>query len=59
PKLKQRTRKLRKNSTLPEVLLWNELKARKMRAKRTFVSFALRETRHTDTYNPAEVERKC
>lgn len=31
PKLKQLARKLRNNSTLSEVLLWNELKARKMR----------------------------
>lgn len=31
PKLKALARKLRKNSTLGEVLLWNELKQRKMR----------------------------
>jgi len=31
PKLKQLARKLRKNSTLSEVLLWNELKGKKMR----------------------------
>jgi very-short-patch-repair endonuclease len=30
PKLKQRSRDLRNNRTLSEVLLWNELKARKM-----------------------------
>jgi very-short-patch-repair endonuclease len=30
PKLKQRSRELRKNSTLAEVLLWNELKRCKM-----------------------------
>lgn len=30
PKLKQRARELRKNSTLSEVLLWEELKNRKM-----------------------------
>jgi len=30
PKLKQRARELRKNSTLSEVLLWEELKSRKM-----------------------------
>ncbi|MCC5912881.1 MAG: endonuclease domain-containing protein [Balneolaceae bacterium] len=30
PKLKQRARDLRKNSTLSEVLLWEELKNRKM-----------------------------
>ena len=30
PKLKQRSRELRKNSTLAEVLLWNELKSGKM-----------------------------
>jgi very-short-patch-repair endonuclease len=30
PKLKAFSRKLRNNSTLAEVLLWNELKARKM-----------------------------
>jgi very-short-patch-repair endonuclease len=31
PKLKILSRELRKNSTLSEVLLWNQLKARKMR----------------------------
>ena len=31
PKLKALSRELRKNSTLSEVLLWNQLKARKMR----------------------------
>jgi len=31
PKLKALSRKLRSNSTLSEVLLWNELKARKMK----------------------------
>jgi very-short-patch-repair endonuclease len=31
PKLKTHSRDLRKNSTLSEVLLWNQLKARKMR----------------------------
>jgi len=30
PKLKQRSRELRRKSTLAEVLLWNELKRRKM-----------------------------
>lgn len=30
PKLKQRSRELRKNSTLSEVLLWNEIKGRKI-----------------------------
>jgi very-short-patch-repair endonuclease len=30
PKLKQRSRELRKNSTLAEVLLWNRLKRSKM-----------------------------
>jgi very-short-patch-repair endonuclease len=30
PKLKQRSRELRKNSTLAEVLLWNQLKKSKM-----------------------------
>ena len=30
PKLKKRSRELRKNSTLAEVLLWNELKRSKM-----------------------------
>ena len=30
PKLKQRSRELRKNSTLAEVLLWNQLKRSKM-----------------------------
>jgi len=30
PKLKQRARELRKNSTLSEVLFWEELKSRKM-----------------------------
>jgi very-short-patch-repair endonuclease len=30
PKLKQRSRELRKNSTLAEVLLWNELKGSRM-----------------------------
>ncbi len=30
-KLKSLSRRLRKNSTLSEVLLWNELKARKMK----------------------------
>src|SRR5258706_9161102 len=30
PKLKQRSRELRKNSTLAEVLLWNQLKGSKM-----------------------------
>jgi len=30
PKLKQRSRELRKNSTLAEVLLWNQLKRRRM-----------------------------
>jgi very-short-patch-repair endonuclease len=30
PKLKQRSRNLRNNSTLSEVLLWNEIKARKI-----------------------------
>ncbi len=30
PKLKQLSRNLRNNSTLAEVLLWNELKARKI-----------------------------
>jgi len=31
PKLKQRTRELRKNSTLSEVLLWMEIKGKKIR----------------------------
>ena len=31
PKLKQRARDLRNKSTLSEVLLWNELKAKKMK----------------------------
>jgi very-short-patch-repair endonuclease len=31
PKLKAKSRELRNNSTLAEVLLWNQLKARKMR----------------------------
>ena len=31
PKLKKLARELRNNSTLSEVLLWNQLKARKMR----------------------------
>jgi very-short-patch-repair endonuclease len=31
PKLKQLSRKLRNNSTLAEVLLWNELKGKKMK----------------------------
>ena len=31
PKLKYLARKLRNNSTLSEVLLWEELKARKMK----------------------------
>ena len=31
PKLKDFARKLRKNSTLTEILLWNELKARRMK----------------------------
>jgi len=31
PKLKARARELRNNSTLAEVLLWNQLKARKMK----------------------------
>ncbi len=31
PKLKRLARELRNNSTLSEVLLWNQLKARKMR----------------------------
>ncbi len=31
PKLKSRARELRNNSTLSEVLLWNQLKARKMK----------------------------
>jgi len=31
PKLKALSRKLRNNSTLSEVLLWNQLKSRKMR----------------------------
>ena len=31
PKLKARSRNLRNNSTLSEVLLWNQLKARKMK----------------------------
>ncbi|WKZ20402.1 MAG: DUF559 domain-containing protein [Candidatus Jettenia sp. CY-1] len=31
PKLKALSRELRKNSTLSEILLWNKLKARKMR----------------------------
>lgn len=31
PKLKSPARELRKNSTLSEVLLWNELKARKIK----------------------------
>ena len=31
PKLKARARELRNNSTLSEVLLWNQLKARKMK----------------------------
>ena len=31
PKLKALSRELRKNSTLAEVLLWNQLKARKMK----------------------------
>ena len=31
PKLKQFSRELRKNSALSEVLLWNELKGRKMK----------------------------
>ena len=30
PKLKQLARKLRKNMTLPEVLLWNQLKGKKL-----------------------------
>jgi very-short-patch-repair endonuclease len=30
PKLKKRSRELRNNSTLAEVLLWNQLKGRKM-----------------------------
>jgi very-short-patch-repair endonuclease len=30
PKLKRRSRELRKNSTLAEVLVWNQLKRRKM-----------------------------
>ena len=30
PKLKELSRQLRKNSTLSEILLWNELKAKKM-----------------------------
>ena len=33
PKLKDRARKLRNNSTLSEVLLWKELKKRKMKGK--------------------------
>ena len=33
PKLKQRARQLRNNSTLSEVLLWNELKNGKMKGK--------------------------
>jgi very-short-patch-repair endonuclease len=33
PKLKQRARELRNNSTLSEVLLWNELKNGKMKGK--------------------------
>ena len=32
PKLKARARELRNNSTLAEVLLWNQLKARKMKS---------------------------
>ncbi len=31
PKLKQRSRDLRNNSTLSEVLLWNQIKGRKMK----------------------------
>ena len=31
PKLKERARELRNDSTLSEVLLWNELKSRKMK----------------------------
>jgi len=31
PNLKERAKKLRKNSTLSEVILWNALKARKLR----------------------------
>ena len=31
PKLKKLARELKNNSTLAEVLLWNELKARKMK----------------------------
>jgi len=31
PKLKQKARELRKNSTLSEVLLWNQLKGRKIK----------------------------
>ena len=31
PKLKELARKLRKNSTLAEILLWNELKARRIK----------------------------
>jgi very-short-patch-repair endonuclease len=33
PKLKKRARQLRNNSTLSEVLLWNELKSGKMKGK--------------------------
>jgi very-short-patch-repair endonuclease len=33
PKLKERARQLRNNSTLSEVLLWNELKNGKMKGK--------------------------
>jgi very-short-patch-repair endonuclease len=33
PKLKERARHLRNNSTLSEVLLWNELKNGKMKGK--------------------------
>lgn len=31
PDLKQKSRRLRKNSTLAEVLLWNQLRSRKLR----------------------------
>jgi len=31
PKLKELAKKLRKNSTLAEILLWNELRSRKMK----------------------------
>jgi len=33
PKLKERARQLRNNSTLSEILLWNELKNEKMKGK--------------------------